>query len=220
MLHTFRNSEPLTVLLTLTYPGDFPTDGRRVKRHWHNFRTWLVRGGKERPSRKGAWFLEFQGRGAPHFHIFLDGPVDKKEVARKWYDLVASGDERHLRAGTRIETLREGHAAAAYASKYASKAEQKEVPDGFSEVGRFWGTFGDLDVGPLLELATAEQLALDPVTGEVQPDRVVQAVRVCRGAYNARRRSRGRPKMVDNGRAGFTAYDVGGVLREYLERVP
>lgn len=35
--------------------------------------------------------------------------------------------------------------------KYAAKLVQKEVPDGFRDVGRFWGVYGDRTVHPLVE---------------------------------------------------------------------
>ncbi len=214
MLHTFRNAQGLSVMLTLTYPAEFPMDGRLVKRHWHNFRTWLVR----KHGRCGVWFMEFQERGAPHFHVFLDAGVDKQEVSRKWYAIVGSEDPKHLVAGTRVEQLREQHAAPAYAAKYAAKAKQKAVPEGFQEVGRFWGTFGDLDLEPLHEARTAEQLVVDTATGEIEPDQAVRAIRVARGLINARRRERGQRRFRDNGRSGFTGYDIGPAMLYYAQK--
>jgi hypothetical protein len=87
--------------------------------------------------------LEFQQRGAPHFHIFVTHPTELKWVSQKWYDIVNSEDPRHLRAGTKCERLRGGKAATiSYASKYACKMAQKDVPEGYENVGRFWGVTG------------------------------------------------------------------------------
>jgi hypothetical protein len=204
MMFTFRNCEQLKVMLTLTYPGEFPMDGRLVKRHWHNMRTWLVRQGI-----KGAWFLEFQKRGAPHFHVFLNGRVEASQVSQRWYEIVGSEDLNHLLAGTRIEMLREQHAACAYAAKYASKVEQKEPPEGFTEVGRFWGTFGDLDVSPVevYEYMPQEQF-VDVATGQVVPNPGVQTARFARRLMSVHRKARGLRPFRDNGRTGFTAYNV------------
>jgi hypothetical protein len=94
------------------------------------------------------WFLEFQQRGAPHFHILTDWPLPKNRgnkvlwysrIAKRWYDIVDSGDEKHLQAGTRTETLRSKEGGARYAVKYAQKMKQKKVPQGYEDVGRFWG---------------------------------------------------------------------------------
>lgn len=142
-----RNMEPCKVFLTLTYPGAYPTDGKLVKEHWRKMRAWLVRRGIG-----GFWCLEFQLRGAPHFHVFLTERVDKEEVSRVWYEIVGSGDEKHLRAGTRIEAIREPQALAVYAAKYACKMEQKDVPEDYQDVGRFWGIFGGCQPKPLLTM--------------------------------------------------------------------
>jgi len=198
LLLTARNLQGLCVLLTLTYPAEFPVDGRRVKRDWSVMRKWLVRRGVS-----GLWFLEFQERGAAHVHVFLTGPVPKDEVSEAWYGIVASGDTRHLRAGTSIEWLRAPHAPAAYAAKYAVKQSQKVVPLEFSEVGRFWGLFGGLRVE---RVQVAGELVL--VSG---------VIRTARRAHNATRRVLGWPEVKDGGRRGFTAWNVGPVMRGYVD---
>ena len=54
-----------------------------------------------------------------------------------------------LNAGTSVTGVPEG--AQAYALKaYGSKQEQKAVPDGFLNVGRFWGVWGMDDVKPVV----------------------------------------------------------------------
>jgi hypothetical protein len=134
-----------SVMCTLTYPGEFPRDGRVVKRHLdcfvkRAFRYWV----EGREPKSCFWFLEFQERGAPHFHLFLNFTIPAVLVSQWWYEIVGSGDERHLLAGTRIEAMRSGrYGTVSYASKYAAKVEQKEVPPNFVNVGRFWGIYGD-----------------------------------------------------------------------------
>lgn len=130
-----------TNMVTLTYPCGFPSDGKTVKGHLRSFvercRRYL---GDDAPKEGLFWFLEFQSRGAPHFHIFTTFNVPRETVARWWYEIVQSDDDRHLRAGTRIERLSAGRdGAVAYANKYAAKSEQKEVPPEYVNVGRFWG---------------------------------------------------------------------------------
>lgn len=130
------------VFITLTYPREWPTDGSAVKR---NLRAFLAR--YRRASGNDAWsafwFLEFQERGAPHFHIFGTDRIDHAELARWWYEIVGSGESDHLKAGTSIEALKSGrHGTCAYASKYAAKAEQKVIPPNYFNSGRFWGIEG------------------------------------------------------------------------------
>lgn len=140
-----------TTMVTLTYPFSFPVNGRETKEHLRRFLQELKReyyrhahvNASSFKDHSSFWFLEFQERGAPHYHIFTTWCPDKEWVSRRWYDIVESYDERHLRAGTRTEFLRSGRAGTiAYASKYAAKLEQKEVPENFEDVGRFWGVHG------------------------------------------------------------------------------
>lgn len=155
-------------MVTLTYPGFFETDGEAVKNHLRRFlqevQREYIRGHKPtddgmfngvangtgqnykgyKPAHSAFWFLEFQERGAPHFHIFFNWAPGKEWVSKRWYEIVGSEDIRHLHAGTRTEKLLAGRAGTiSYASKYANKCEQKVVPDGYKKVGRFWGVYGD-----------------------------------------------------------------------------
>lgn len=138
----------IKAFLTLTYPDSFPADGKLVKRHLDNLKKWLARRGVA-----GIWFLEFQRRGAPHYHVFLDRwiPGGVEAVAVAWDRIVNSGDPKHLdwhlgKLSGRpcLEWMRKPHAASWYASKYATKAEQKQVPENYHNVGRFWGHWGGL----------------------------------------------------------------------------
>ena len=54
--------------VTLTYPDEFPKDGEEVKRHLDVF---LKRLKRKYPGLAGAWKMEFQRRGAPHFHVIM-----------------------------------------------------------------------------------------------------------------------------------------------------
>ena len=140
----------LQTMITLTYPDEFPTNGMIVKRNLDTFLKWAKRFFK-RPSY--LWFLEFQRRGAPHIHLLLDYPLPQDVgkrldvltmVSVRWYEIVGSGDEKHLLAGTRVETIRKRDGAARYALKYAYKCRQKAVPPAYQNVGRFWGCSRDL----------------------------------------------------------------------------
>jgi hypothetical protein len=144
------------LLLTVTYPGDWREvagSGPRTKGHLRALRQWIDRQLKARGITDwGAlWFLEFQTRGAPHFHLVLWGTnlrgIDLDEVkpalSKAWVKIVDHPDPeqraKHLQAGTRLEFLRERHFG--YAVAYASKPHQKQVPEGYAKPGRFWGTW-------------------------------------------------------------------------------
>jgi hypothetical protein len=121
----------------LTYPAEFPRDGLIVKRHLKAFLDALRRLGM----RNYVWVLEFQERGAPHFHILVD--IGKEEgltkdwVAKTWAR-IAGAD---LRAGTRVESVYSNEAIA-YLLNYLSQVKQyqKTVPQEFVNVGRLWGS--------------------------------------------------------------------------------
>jgi hypothetical protein len=97
-----------------------------------------------------VWKLEFQQRGAPHFHLLLLVPEDfvagmepagrkfhqqrrvtiwrggklaefRTWVRRSWYGVVKSGDVKHLQAGADVEPLEAWNKAVSYAAKYMGK---------------------------------------------------------------------------------------------------
>lgn len=132
--HTIRNSEDIwKVFITLTYPENYPCDGREVKAHLNAFLQWL-----RRQSIKYIWVLEFQERGAPHYHIIASDFIDKNELSNKWYQIVGSGDERHLKAGTQIQLVKSKKHLYGYLSNYIKKLTQKiRLKD-----LRMWGVSG------------------------------------------------------------------------------
>jgi hypothetical protein len=145
--------------VTVTYPAEFPCDGILVKKH---FNALLKRLGRFLGPFQYLWFLEFQSRGAPHFHVFLDRalpePLKSMErstgrrkksclvhwpwqdwISAAWFDIVGSGDEKHLRAGSSWEKVLKPDGAARYVAKESYKTFQKVVPKEYQNVGRFWG---------------------------------------------------------------------------------
>ena len=153
-----RQVVPLGVWFgTMTYPDQFPHDPRQWKAHLKAFRKRLVRRYGLFPV---VWRMEFQerksgtnkGRVAPHFHLVFIVPGEmianirefREWMSRAWYEVVDSGDERHLRAGTNCIVPGSWRGAMGYVSKYVGKqgpsyfdAETGEV----SSVGRIWGVW-------------------------------------------------------------------------------
>jgi hypothetical protein len=126
---------------TLTYPMDFPVDAEIFKRHLKMFSQRFIRAF---PDAGFHWKLEFQERGAPHFHpIFWKLSNDHEFMRRfrawlacSWFEIVGSGDERHLRAGTSADVVESQLGIIRYVSGYVSKSDQSKP--GF-RVGRYWG---------------------------------------------------------------------------------
>lgn len=124
----------------LTYQHSDP-DGETVKRHLNVWLTWLRR---RAPGVRYLWILEFQKRGVPHFHVFLNlqaGDAElHAEMARKWHAVTMEMDSAHLAFHLNQKNWMDWDmGSGAYVCKYLDKANQKNVPDYFGWVGRFWG---------------------------------------------------------------------------------
>ena len=138
--HIIRNSEDLwKAFITLTYPESYPLDGKKAKSHLNSFLQYL-----RRRNIQYVWVLEFQNRGAPHFHVLISDYIDKNELSERWYEIVRSGDTKHLLAGTRIESIKSKKHLYGYLSSYINKLLQKAVPSAYLNVGRFWGASRNL----------------------------------------------------------------------------
>jgi hypothetical protein len=66
------------------------------------------------------------------------------------------------------EVIKKTDGAVRYVAKYAKKQKQKEVPEGYQNVGRFWGTSPDVKAVPVqtLEMTAPEilrRMGLDSV---------------------------------------------------------
>ena len=74
----------LPAMVTLTYPGDWEAvagDGEQVKRHFQTFLKRFERAWGEQIV--GVWKLEFQRRGAAHFHILMCPPTGRAGAQRQ-----------------------------------------------------------------------------------------------------------------------------------------
>ena len=153
------------VFVTLTYPGAFPTDGRETKKHLRRFRARIER---KFGKLKVLWRLEFQKRGAPHFHLLLMDPpwIDKEWLSKTWYECVGSHDPKHLKRGTNIVGVArkgENKKVIAYVGKYISKVDGKERESTNEWTGRYYGKWNyerpvpievELDPGQAIQFVT------------------------------------------------------------------
>lgn len=158
----------------LTY-GRFnvPNSGRASKKHLDN---WLHRLRRLTNNCAYLWILEFQGRGAAHYHVFLSIPVSKEmqsKLTQAWIEVTGA-------EGQDIANMRKVHQSkknwipwdmkkGGYLTKYLSKSSQKEVPESFQDVGRFWATSRNLSTPfEVLDLTSPldEITQVDPITGE------------------------------------------------------
>lgn len=196
--------------MTLTYPNAWSPEPQVWKRDLDVF---IKRIRRRWPRACGIWRIEFQERGAPHFHLIIwnvRGNVKRVRlrISRAWYEIVGSGDEKHLKAGTEVSHVKSRRKAGWYVSKYAAKIGRTPVDPETGEVvnvGRWWGVFGDLRLGHVLRLA----LSL-PDSHRLR--------RLARGLLNSRANSYAVRLAHLDGTRGFTVYGLGDrTCREWID---
>ena len=121
--------------VTLTYPEHYPESPARCKQQ---LEAWRKRLHRRHPRAWFYWKLEYQKRGAPHFHLLVFG-VGTETVEwwhDQWAEVVKSNDYHHWSYGTDVKRLHSWKEAGAYCAKYAAKVDESTAgPDS----GRFWG---------------------------------------------------------------------------------
>lgn len=195
-------------MITLTYPAEWPDDPTRWKRDLFAFCKRLERRYSRiilKPSKDGRsmiptrvsnvaiiWKLEFQERGAPHFHllVFTSEFIPTKWLAQVWYDIVGSGDMRHLLAGTKVEAIRSWRGVMWYASKYIAKKDAR--CDVRLPTGRCWG------------IRSEELLPILLVSYNVEPSQFWVLRRVLYRLLNLHSKRRIRPRGRHQGLSVFT----------------
>lgn len=205
------------LFITLTFPDEVLTglDGEGVVNweFWHRcFDVFMRRFERKFPGAGAVWRLEMKRRLsgiwmgflAPHFHsiIYLDEKFDgerlawlRRWVAGNWFEVVGSGLEKHLKAGSGVEVLYGRAHASRYLSKYIAKVDFETL-----EVGRRWGSRGNLDARPLLVRRLSRQVGTELKRG-------VRLLLKSRGVDYAKRLA-GSSSVV-----GWSAYGVGGCSR-------
>lgn len=162
-----RNAVGLPVFVTLTYPAEWPGDAEEWKRHLDQFRREIS---EKLPNMAAVWRIEPQQRGAPHYHLLVwGGRIEKEWLAKAWYRIVGSEDPRHLKAGTRVESLRSWGGVNSYVSKYVAKSNKGGEAQEFDKpIGRYWGVWNK---PRLLESVAQVQVS---VAGYIRIRRIVR----------------------------------------------
>jgi hypothetical protein len=190
-------------MVTLTYPGDWLTvapDGQSAKRHLQAFRKRYARAWGH--DLLCVWKMEFQGRGAPHFHLLTVPPHGTARIpgararadawvgagksfhawlSEVWADIVAHPDPeeraKHLRAGTGVDfgqglRARDPRRVAVYFTKHGSYSAKEYQ----NQVPEEWQAPGK---GPG-RFWGYWGLHRETVIVEVEPEEAVKAARVAR----------------------------------------
>jgi len=143
--------------VTLTYPKEWNPDGHEYKKHLRRFRARMER---KYPKIRVLWRLEFQKRGAPHFHLLLfDAPfLCKYCISYDWYKSVGSKDRKHLKYGTNVRGVAskgENGKIISYVAKYAAKPLDREAVTDDSWTGRYYGRWN-------VETPDPVEITIDP----------------------------------------------------------
>jgi len=156
------------IFLTLTYGEEYP-DAKTAKEHLRVLFE-RIRRRCEGMGLSAVWRLEFQERGAPHFHIiFFDLPFIDKLTWQYWWEEITGTPEPF----TRVERVRSHKNLMAYVSKYVAKVEPAEKTGFISltylhayqakygeNIGRVWGVFQRQHL-PMAERIVIERDFLD-----------------------------------------------------------
>jgi hypothetical protein len=142
------------VFLTLTYPSNM-NDAETGKAH---LRAFLERVRRKFPKASAIWRIEYQERGAVHFHLlFFSLPYWKADNIRLvWGEIIGENNPR-----IKIETIRTRRGTTYYVSKYVAKVGKtalvslSSVP--YSHAGNHWGYFNRPNI-PMCELKIYEVL--------------------------------------------------------------
>ena len=152
-----RDEAGLPFFVTLTYHNVWPESREGRKKHLDALQKRMERA---YGAFAAVWRLEFQRRGAPHYHllVFLDPEQIvpsygegrrrhrrsallrlRNNIAWMWNEIVDADDIQHLEAGTAVEEIRSWNGVNSYAAKYMGKLET--LQKGLEPPGRFWGVW-------------------------------------------------------------------------------
>lgn len=172
----FKAMNAFPVLISqfcMTYHNNLP-DSEALKKHMNNFLTQLR---KKYQGINYLWILEFQRRGAPHFHLYLSLPHDTEGLhdflANTWHKIAEPNSVDHLAFHLRKKNLIQWEMGnASYPCKFTDKYHQKQIPDCYQNTGRFWGA--NQGIVPDPEIITLQEIdkkysyeTVNEETGEV-----------------------------------------------------
>ena len=142
------------IFVTLTYQNILPKDNRELKQHLNNFLQQMRR---YRAKFQYVWRLEFQQRGAPHFHFVLfplqnfknkDVLIYKRFFQNAWRKAIGSWSEAMQLYSVDVKATDGKRQVFSYLAKYTAKKSEVEST---TYKGRFYGFSRELNLEPLLK---------------------------------------------------------------------
>ncbi len=210
-----------------TYHDCWPINGKELKRQLNLFLTRLR---KKIPFLDYLWITEFQVRNAPHFHIYLNveaSEENRRMIGQIWHEIAGYGDEKHRWWHVdRVE--QNGQSAlipwdmnAGYICKYLDKEHQKEVPEGFQSVGRWWGNSRGLIADPerITQSDIEDELPqFDSETGEVHDGSATAFLVRTVGRYHEKQNPRSWFRKTNRSTSALTGAPIFRQALEYLRK--
>jgi len=211
----------------MTYHNVWPISGREFKRQINLFLTCLR---KKYSAVQYLWIGEFQTRGCPHLHLFLNIPVNDENrewLAVTWNRIADPTSSAHLAVHSHQNAfISWDMGTGSYLCKYLDKAHQKAIPEGFSSFGRWWGNSRGLIPEPedvpfdLLDERYGSEI-VSQVTGEISEPAVKNpAIWINRqiGKYHERVNKRSWFRCTGRSTSCLTGTMIYRQLIAYLER--
>ena len=170
----------------LTYPNDFPPpdDHETYKGHRKRFAQEFLR---EYPDASIIWKLEFQRRGAAHFHLLLlevaryDFDAMQAWCTATWCRIVGSGDPKHYTSGhAALRTVRSAGGVGSYMAKYISKDDQ-------TRPGNFTGRYSGVEGRDQLPVGEVRSIELTRTRHRLVNRLMRRKIRSCMGQSNWRK---------------------------------
>lgn len=110
-----------------------PGDDRETKRHLRNLTARL-----RRIDIGGEWKQEFDSHRRPHFHFLLSGAIDAESLAKLWSESVGQSFDA---GSVYAEPIHDMSRACDYQIKPVGDRQNK-MPPRYTNMGRWWGSFG------------------------------------------------------------------------------
>ena len=153
----------LPYFVTLTYHAKMPSDFTGYKYQLHHFMISFFR---RFPNAGVIWKLEFQKRGAPHYHLFVWG-VSLQDlrafIPQTWHKIAGYRSKYHLewhqgKLGNEhcVQSIRSWNGVLSYAGKYFAKLDDTK-----NRGGRVWGVRGLVPFSKILEFRVSLEVALE-----------------------------------------------------------
>lgn len=160
-LASWKNLTNKAFFITLTYHEEW---GEHFSAWKRDIDVLIKRMRRAFPSIGGVWKLEFQRRGAPHFHLIVCADEFKTPqmlwawFTKAWGEIAHESSIYKGEYATRVDKVNSHRHAMHYAAKYMSKETPQAVDEETGEIlgeiatGRCWAFFGNVDRSIVAEI--------------------------------------------------------------------